>query len=106
MIVQQYTHASIEHPERNEDALFILQNDGMATVFAVIDGMGGHQHQLASGQLLTGHDASQYLAQAIGEHLGALSPSIDATPGGKAEQMAIEAIKIANERLYNELNKN
>ena len=105
MIVHQYTHASIEHPERNEDALFILQNEGMATVFAVIDGMGGHQHQLASGQLLTGHDASQFLAQAIGELLGALSPSIDANPGGAAEQAAVEAIKVANERLYNELNK-
>src|SRR5215468_4080841 len=105
MIVQQYTHASIEHPERNEDALLILQNEGMAPVFAVIDGMGGHQHQLASGQVLTGHDASQFLAQALSETLGKLPSSIDANPGGQAEQAAIEAIRIANERLYNELNK-
>ncbi|MBA3873901.1 MAG: serine/threonine-protein phosphatase [Anaerolineae bacterium] len=105
MIVQQYTHASIEHPERNEDAVLILQNEGMAPVFAVIDGMGGHQHQLASGQILTGHDASQFLAQALGETLGELSQSISAVPGGQAEQIAIEAIRVANERLYNELNK-
>ncbi len=105
MIVHNYTHASIEHPERNEDTLLILQNEGMAPVFVVIDGMGGHQHQLANGQLLTGKDASQFLAQAIGEHLGSLSPAIDGSPGGEAEQRAIEAIKIANERLYNELNK-
>src|SRR5215510_6749161 len=105
MIVQQYPHASVEHPERNEDALLLLQNAGMAPVFVVIDGMGGHQHQLESGQILTGRDASQFLAQALGEKLGALPPSIDATPGGQAEQAAIEAIKVVNERLYNELNK-
>src|SRR4030095_16021184 len=99
MIVQQYTHASVEHPERDEDTLLVLQNEGMAPVFVVIDGMGGHQHQLASGPVLRGGDASQFLAQALGEKLGALPPSINADPGGQAEQVAIEAIKVANERL-------
>jgi serine/threonine protein phosphatase PrpC len=105
MIVHQYTHASVEHPERNEDALLVLQNEGFAPVFAVIDGMGGHQHQLASGQVLTGHDASAFLAQAIGEQLGSVPASIDGSPGGEAERMVVEAIRVANERLYNELNK-
>lgn len=105
MIVQQYTHASVEHPERNEDALLVLQNEGFAPVFAVIDGMGGHQHQLASGQILTGHEASSFLAQALGEQLGALPVSIDGSPGGEAEKRVVEAIRVANERLYHELNQ-
>lgn len=105
MIVQQYTHASVEHPERNEDAVLVLQNEGFAPVFAVIDGMGGHQHQLDNGQLLTGHDASQFLAQAIGERLSKVPSSVDAAPGGTGEQLVVEAIKVANERLYNELNQ-
>ncbi len=105
MIVQQYTHASVEHPERNEDAVLVLQNEGFAPVFAVIDGMGGHQHQLDNGQLLTGHDASQFLAQAIGERLRKVPISVDASPGGTGEQLVVEAIKVANERLYNELNQ-
>ncbi len=105
MIVHQYTHASVEHPERNEDALLVLQNEGFAPVFAVIDGMGGHQHQLESGQVLTGHDASAFLAHALGEQLGSVSASIDGAPGGEAEKMVIEAIRVANERLYNELNQ-
>ncbi len=104
MIVHQYTHASIEHPERNEDALLVLQNEGFAPVFAVIDGMGGHQHKLESGQVLTGHDASAFLAEALGEQLGSAPASIDGSPGGEAEKMVAEAIRVANERLYNELN--
>lgn len=105
MIVHQYTHASVEHPERNEDALLVLQNEGFAPVFAVIDGMGGHQHQLESGQVLTGHDASAFLAQALGEQLGSVPASIDGSPSGEAEKMVVEAIRVANERLYNDLNQ-
>ncbi len=105
MIVQHYTHASVEHLDRNEDALLILQTAETAPIIGVIDGMGGHQHQLANGQVMTGRDASQFLVQAISEHLGSISPAIDASPGGPAETILLEAITVANSRLYNELNQ-
>lgn len=105
MIVKHYTHASVEHPERNEDAVLIVQNEGYAPVFGVIDGMGGHQHQLESGQILTGHEASSFLAKAITESLGQVPASIDASPAGDAEKLLLAAINNANVRLYNELNQ-
>lgn len=105
MIVKHYTHASVEHPERNEDAIIIIQNEGYAPVFGVIDGMGGHQHTLENGQVLTGHEASSFLVKAITEVLGQVPASVDASPGGEAEKLLLEAIKTANLRLYTEINQ-
>ncbi len=105
MIVKHYTHASVEHPERNEDAVLIVQNEGYAPVFGVIDGMGGHQHQLENGQILTGHEASSFLVQAITESLSQVPLSIDASPGGEAEKLLLAAINNANLRLYSEVNQ-
>jgi serine/threonine protein phosphatase PrpC len=105
MIIYQYSRASVEHPERCEDTLLVVQTEGKAPIFAVIDGMGGHQHQLEDGVLLTGRDASQFLATALSEQLSNLSPDIDAEPGGEGEQMVVSAIRNANAKLYHELNQ-
>ncbi|HEX2906697.1 MAG TPA: hypothetical protein VHO69_07550, partial [Phototrophicaceae bacterium] len=72
MMIYQYTQASIDHPDRCEDAVLVSQAPGYAPVFVVIDGMGGHQHQLADGEMLTGREAAQFLSTVLAAELGAL----------------------------------
>lgn len=104
MIVYQQKQASIEHPDRCEDTLLALQTDGKVPVFAVIDGMGGHQHTLADGELITGHEAAEFLRGILAEKLGAMPLDIDASPGGAAEETIVAALREANRRLYEEIN--
>src|SRR5215470_105998 len=104
MQAYQYTHASIEHPDRDEDGLLALQPEGKAPVFVVIDGMGGHQHVTASGQRLTGRDAAQMLVESLTTGLASLPPEVDASPDGAAEQSVIQALENANLRVNTDLN--
>lgn len=105
MIIQQYSQASITHPDRCEDALLVVQSNGCAPVFVVIDGMGGHQHQLADGKVLTGRDAALLLRDTLAQELDNLPIDIDAEPGGAGEKRVAEAFQRANQRLYDELNQ-
>lgn len=103
MKTQEYSVASVDHPERCEDAILVLTTEGKAPVFAVIDGMGGQQHE-TNGVLITGRDASQLVRTVLIEDLARLAPEIDASPGGDAETKVIAAIKRAHESVRRELN--
>jgi serine/threonine protein phosphatase PrpC len=104
MIVYQQKQASIEHPERCEDSLLVLQKDARAPVFVVIDGMGGHQHTLVDGELVTGREAAEFLSQRLAESLADLPADSDASPGSPAEQTIVNALEQANRRLFEEVN--
>ncbi|MEP7291442.1 MAG: protein phosphatase 2C domain-containing protein [Chloroflexota bacterium] len=104
MKTQEYSQASVDHPERCEDAILLLTPEGKAPVFAVIDGMGGQQHQLADGTMITGHDASQWVRNVLVEDLAMLPPEIDASPKGEAETKVIAAVMRAHQSVRRELN--
>src|SRR5882724_8500018 len=104
MIVYQQKQASIEHPERCEDTLLALQSDGKAPVFIVIDGMGGHQHKLETGQLVTGHEAAEFLRHVFAETLGSIPADADASPGSPTERTILDALEKANRQLFDEIN--
>ena len=98
--------ASIEHPERCEDALVLLTDDpAHAPVVVVIDGMGGHQRELADGKRLTGQDAALAIAETLRSTLADLPVGINAIPGGEAEQRAISAIGKAHQHVLTEFNE-
>jgi len=78
--------------------------EGKAPVFAVIDGMGGQQHQAADGTVITGHEAAQMLRATLIEDLQHFPPEIDASPGGEAEQRVIATLLRAHRRIRQELN--
>jgi serine/threonine protein phosphatase PrpC len=105
MIVQQYNQASIEHLERCEDSIVVFDGEGgFAPVFAVIDGMGGHQHQDAEGKMVTGREASQLVRGVLIEDLQHLPVDAEASPGGALETKVIEAVQRAHQELLQELN--
>ncbi|MHB8625759.1 MAG: PP2C family protein-serine/threonine phosphatase [Aggregatilineales bacterium] len=155
MIVYHFQQASIEHPERCEDAILVSPDsatptpavdsntlpasntatpdtttdssgdmptvnsaatpitaiittdpaaDAHAPVFAVIDGMGGHQHQLADGRLLTGQDAAQLIRTTLIEDLEHFPPTCSADPDGPTERALLAAVSRAHEKVHNELN--
>ena len=154
MRVYQFQQASIEHPERCEDAILVSPGDpppltadnaqtaaapsaetpvagvapsddssaladhetpitaiinvsaleGHAPVFAVIDGMGGHQHQLADGRLLTGQDAAQLIRSVLVEDLEHFPPTCSADPDGPTERALLSGISRAHEKVHNDLN--
>lgn len=104
MNIYEYSHASIEHPDRCDDATVVSRVDGAAPLFAVIDGMGGHQRKLADGQILTGRDAAQLIRRELLEKLSQLPPNVDANPGGLAEQQVIAAIKSVDQHVFQALN--
>lgn len=104
MLVYTFNRASIEHSDRCEDAIAVIESDHRAPVFAVIDGMGGHQHQDNNGRMVTGRDAALMVRETLIEDLSALPPDIDASSGGAAEQRITAAITRAHERVRNELN--
>jgi len=78
--------------------------ESKAPVFAVIDGMGGQQHETADGRLMTGRDASQMVRATLIEDLQRLPADIDASANGEAEQKVIAALNRAHERVRRELN--
>jgi serine/threonine protein phosphatase PrpC len=103
--IHEYTIASVDHPDRDEDAVMVFDgNETKAPVFSVIDGMGGQQHTLADGTLITGRDASQKVRETLIEDLQQLPADVDASPGGEAEKKAIAALTRAHQRVLFELN--
>ena len=102
--VFQFQQASIEHPERCEDALIISPSGDHAPVFAIIDGMGGHKHQLADGRLLTGQDAALLIRDVLIEDLEHFPRDTSADPDGETEQRLLTAITRAHDKLFSELN--
>ena len=104
MKTQEYIQASVDHSERCEDAILVLTGEGKAPVFAVIDGMGGHQHENADGTVTTGRDASQVVRDVLIEDLSRLAPEIDASPKGEAENKVIAALTRAHHSIRLELN--
>src|SRR5262245_22900040 len=107
MRVQEYSRASSEHPDRCEDALLAFNPNGdrtrYAPMFAVIDGLGGHQHNGTDGTI-TGYDVAQMIRIVLIEDLEHLPAGIDGSPDGEAEQRITTALTRANERVYRELN--
>lgn len=100
-----YVQASIEHIERCEDALMVFPGDDRyAPVYAVIDGMGGHQHASADGQIITGRDASQLALTVLIQDLQQLPRDVDASPGGAAEKQVIQAIHRAHQYIFYQMN--
>lgn len=104
MSIYEYIQSSIDHPERCEDAYMVFPGNGKAPVYAAIDGMGGHQRKTATGEMITGRDASQMVRAVLIEDLQHLPADVDGSPGGLAEQRVIAALNRAHQRVYNELN--
>ena len=104
MKTQEFSRASSEHPDRCEDAVMVFaggsNGESKAPVFAVIDGMGGQQHETAEGKLMTGRDASQMVRDTLIEDLQRLPTDIDGSSGGEAEQKVIAALNRAHERIF------
>lgn len=102
-----YVQASIDHLERCEDALMVFPGDGQhAPVYAVIDGMGGHQHQGADGEMVTGREASQLALTVLIQDLQNFPRDVDGSPGSTAEQQVTAAIHRAHQYIFHELNEN
>lgn len=108
MKIQEYIQASVDHPERCEDAIMVFSGDGngrpRAPVFAAIDGMGGQQHTTAEGRLVTGREAAEMVRETLIQDLQRLPVDVDASRGGEAEQKVIAALTRAHERVRLELN--
>lgn len=105
MRLDEFTRASIEHPERNEDAYLILKGGAeSAPVFAMIDGMGGHQRTTDDGTLITGQDASQTVRRIFGETLTNLPVDVSAERGAMAEEKLLEAFDRANATVFEQYN--
>jgi serine/threonine protein phosphatase PrpC len=105
MRLDEFSRASIEHPERNEDAYLVFKGDGTtAPVFAMIDGMGGHQRTTADGTLITGQDASSTVREIFIEDLLNLPVGVSAEKDGEAEQKLFAAIDRANEAVFTRFN--
>jgi serine/threonine protein phosphatase PrpC len=94
----------VEHPERCEDALMCYCAEGKAPVFAVIDGMGGQQHESADGTMVTGREAALMLRETLIEDLQHFPPNVDASPGGIAERSVTSALLRGHQRIRRELN--
>ncbi len=104
MIVYEFQQASIEHPDRCEDAIIVSPGNGKAAVFAVIDGMGGHQHKLANGDVLTGREAAQAIRGVLIEDLEHFPAEASADPDADTEQRVVAAIARAHQHVFNDLN--
>lgn len=105
MTIYEFSRASIDHPERNEDATLVYTGEGRAPLFVAIDGMGGQQHPGPDGTMVTGREAAQLVRQTLLEDLAHLPVDVDASPGGIAEQKAIAAVIRAHQRVRLEANQ-
>lgn len=100
-----YLQASIEHIERCEDALLVFPGDGgFAPVYAVFDGMGGHQHMGTDGEMVTGQEASQLALSVLIQDLQTFPVDVDASPGSAAEKQMIDSVHRAHQYIFHELN--
>lgn len=105
MIIQQYIQASVEHLDRCEDSIMVFDGDGsFAPVFAVIDGMGGHQHQGEDGKMVTGREASQLVRSVLIEDLQHIPQDSEATASSATETKVIDAVMRAHQELLQQLN--
>jgi serine/threonine protein phosphatase PrpC len=105
MKLDEFSRASIEHADRNEDAFLVFEGDGTnASVFAIIDGMGGHQRTTEDGKLITGQDAASTVREVILEDLANMPVDISAEKDGMAEQKLLAAIEHANEEIFMRFN--
>jgi serine/threonine protein phosphatase PrpC len=105
MTVYHYIQASVEHVERCEDAFMVFPGNGKAPVYAVIDGMGGHQRETSDGEIISGREASQLALTVLIQDLQNFPTSVRADAGGAAEQQVIAAIKRAHQHVYHQLNQ-
>jgi serine/threonine protein phosphatase PrpC len=105
MQIQHYIQASVDHLDRSEDAILITAVPGCAPAFAVIDGMGGHQHRTAEGALVTGAEAAQAVRAALLDKLADLPAEVSADEGGDGEARLLAAFEAAHGRLYEGLNQ-
>ncbi|MFN8531511.1 MAG: PP2C family serine/threonine-protein phosphatase [Anaerolineae bacterium] len=105
MTLSEFIRASVEHPERCEDAIMTFANgDGKAPVFAIIDGMGGHQRKVNGDKWITGRDAALSVRETLIEDLLRLPADIDASANGEAERRAVAALQRAHQQITVELN--
>lgn len=104
MNIYHFQAASVDHPERCEDALVASAREGKALLAAVIDGMGGHQHKNSDGKLITGRDAAQIVRETLEDDLSNLPADIDAAHGGTAEALLLAALDRAQARIVRDLN--
>ncbi len=108
MKTQEFSRASIEHSDRCEDAVMVFagssNGERKAPVFAVIDGMGGQQHENHEGMMITGRDASQMVRTTLIEDLQRMPAEIDGSANGEAELKVIAALNRAHQRIRLELN--
>lgn len=100
----QYIHASVSHPERCEDAILVSPGGEFAPVYAVIDGMGGHQRTTASGETLTGREAALAIREVFIEDLERFPTDTSADPNSETEARMIAALQRANDLVYTQLN--
>ncbi|HVO42756.1 MAG TPA: hypothetical protein VMT34_09040, partial [Aggregatilineales bacterium] len=80
MNTYEYTRASVQHPDRCEDATLVFSASGKTPVFAIIDGMGGHRRLGDDGQMITGQDAATLIRTVLLEDLEHLPPDVSAEP--------------------------
>ncbi len=104
MKIYEFSRASVEHPERCEDAIMVFPGGDYAPVFAMIDGMGGHQHEAGDGTLVTGREAAQIVRDTLIEDLQHLPVDADASAGGEAEERVIAALLRSHHRITSDLN--
>lgn len=104
MKIYEFSRASIEHPDRCEDAIMVFSGGEYAPVFAVIDGMGGQQHEAGDGTLVTGREAAQIVRDTLIEDLQHLPLDADASAGGAAEERVIAALLRSHHRITADLN--
>lgn len=105
MNVLEFMRASVDHPERCEDAVMSFPNtEGRAPVFAMIDGMGGHQRTTDEGELISGQNAALLVRETLIEDLQHLPADVSAEPGGIAEQKALAALQRAHDQIFSQLN--
>lgn len=104
MKIYEYTRASADHPERDEDSYLTFPGNGKAPVFVMIDGMGGHQRTLEDGTMVTGREAATLVRETFVEDLQHLPVDADASPGSETEQKVIAALRRAHNRVLSELN--
>lgn len=104
MKVFEFSRASIEHPDRCEDATLTFNDGENAPLFAVIDGMGGHQRVIADGRRLTGRDASQAIREVLIEDLEHFPIDVSGAPGSGIDEKLKAAIQRAHHEVFDQLN--
>lgn len=108
MKITHYITASIEHLDRCEDAFMVFDGqrgeEKFAPVFVVIDGMGGHQREIAAGQFLTGQDAAQKIRETLIADLERFPVDTSADPLHETELKMVASLERASHAIFNGIN--